>query len=152
MSVTRPALEAYLHEHIPISRNLGVRVLAADRAGVRLAAPLAPNVNHRDTVFGGSLSAVAILAGWSCLRQALGHAGPTRRIVIQSNSIEYLAPANGDFEAWCHAPPPDRWAVFERTLSRRQRARITLAVDVTSGGEIVAKFHGQYVVLPDPGL
>ena len=149
--MTQSALETYLYEHIPISRDLGVRVLAADRAGVRLAAPLAPNVNHRDTVFGGSLSAVAILAGWSCLREALGHAGPTRRIVIQSNSIEYLAPAGGDFEAYCQAPPPDRWAVFERTLARRQRARIALTVDVTAAGELVAKFHGQYVVLPEQG-
>jgi len=143
-------LEQYLHEHIPVSRHLGVRVLAADHAGVRLGAPLAPNLNHRHTAFGGSLSAVAILAAWSYLHHALGGEGPAQRIVIQSNSIEYLAPATGDFEAYCQAPAPERWALFERTLVRRQRARLALDVEVTVGEQLVAQFHGQYVVLLTP--
>jgi len=34
---------------------------------VLLTAPLAANINHRATVFGGSASAVAILAAWTYL-------------------------------------------------------------------------------------
>ena len=55
-------LEEYLRERIPLSRAMAVEVRAADATGVELYAPLAPNINHRDTVFGGSASAVAILA------------------------------------------------------------------------------------------
>lgn len=58
-------LEQYLHEHIPLSRAMGVEVQEADWNGVTLRAPLAPNNNHRETVFGGSASAVAILAAWA---------------------------------------------------------------------------------------
>ncbi|MFB3040360.1 MAG: YiiD C-terminal domain-containing protein, partial [Candidatus Poribacteria bacterium] len=61
------ALEEYLHEHIPLSKAIGVKVVEADSAGVTLSAPLAPNINHRETVFGGSASAVAILAAWTLL-------------------------------------------------------------------------------------
>jgi thioesterase domain-containing protein len=67
-------LEDYLHVHIPLSAAMQVAVVAVDASGVTLAAPLAPNINHRDTVFGGSASAVAILAAWAraprCLRGA----------------------------------------------------------------------------------
>jgi thioesterase domain-containing protein len=143
-------LERYLYEHIPLSQHLGVRVLHADPTGVRLRAPLAPNLNHRQTAFGGSLSAVAILAAWSYLHCALGGAGTGRRIVIQSNSIEYLAPVTGDFDAYCRAPAADRWAHFDRTLARRQRARLELDAELTVGEQLVAQFRGQYVVLLTP--
>ena len=59
------ALARYLHEHMPLTRALGVSVLAAGQQGVNLAAPLAANINHQSTAFGGSLASLAILAGWS---------------------------------------------------------------------------------------
>jgi thioesterase domain-containing protein len=43
---------------------MGVEVVKADWNGVTLRAPLAPTTNHRKTVFGGSASALAILAAW----------------------------------------------------------------------------------------
>jgi thioesterase domain-containing protein len=55
-------LQAYLHAHIPLSAAMQVSVDAVAADGVTLRAPLAPNINHRETVFGGSASAVAILA------------------------------------------------------------------------------------------
>jgi thioesterase domain-containing protein len=65
--VDRWELAQYLHEHIPLSRAMGVEVVEATWDGVSLRAPLAPNINHRETVFGGSASAVAILAAWALL-------------------------------------------------------------------------------------
>ena len=52
-------LEDYLHAHIPLSAAMQVAVVAVEASGVTLAAPLAPNINHRDPLFGGSASAVA---------------------------------------------------------------------------------------------
>ncbi len=63
-------LERYLQDRIPLSRAMAVEVRTASPAGVTLFAPLAPNINHRDTVFGGSASALAILAAWSALLAA----------------------------------------------------------------------------------
>jgi thioesterase domain-containing protein len=60
--VDRCELAHYLHEHIPLSHAMGVEVVEADWHSVTLRAPLAPNINHRETVFGGSASAVGIVA------------------------------------------------------------------------------------------
>jgi thioesterase domain-containing protein len=57
-------LERYLHEHIPLSHAMRVGVVTVDAGTVVLRAPLEPNINHRETVFGGSASALAILAAW----------------------------------------------------------------------------------------
>src|SRR4051812_36859489 len=94
-------VERYLHAHIPISSAMGVRVVTAGPNGVTLSAPLAANINHRATAFGGSLSAVAILSAWAWLHVAMRDAGLPSRLVIQRNSVEYLAPIAGDFEARC---------------------------------------------------
>lgn len=140
-----PAVQRYLHEHIPLSRHLGARVLEAGPTAVRLAAPLAPNLNHRGTAFGGSLSALAILSGWTWVFVNLRAEGFDGRIVIQSSSVDYLSPAEADFEAVCRAPSPERWRHFRETLEQRGRGRIELEADLTVGGRLVATFRGRYV-------
>jgi len=145
------ALERYLHRHIPISLPLGAEVREASAQRVRLRAPLAPNLNHRQTAFGGSLSALAILAGWAWLHLRLREHGHTGRIVIMRSSMEFLAPAEGDFEATCAAPAPERWERFVRTLDQRGRARLELDVALAVGGRPVATFRGHYVALTGPG-
>ena len=42
---------------------------------VVIEAPLAPNINHRKTVFGGSASALGILAAWSLVHLRLAGTG-----------------------------------------------------------------------------
>lgn len=69
-------LQQYLHEHIPLSRAMQVSVVRAAQEGVVLSAPLAPNINHQETVFGGSASALAILAAWSLVHVRLQASGP----------------------------------------------------------------------------
>ena len=74
---------------------MAVSVRSVEHDAVILLAPLAPNINHRDTVFGGSASALAILAAWSLLHVRLRAEGITGRLVIQRNSMEYERPVSG---------------------------------------------------------
>ena len=140
-------VEHYLHRHIPISAMMGVRVTACDSAGVILRAPLAPNINHRATVFGGSASAVAILAAWAQLHFTLRQAGIAERIVIQRNQIEYLAPIPTDFEAVCPALPAEALARLLKTFHRLGRARTEMTVELRCAGQVVARFRGDYVAV-----
>jgi thioesterase domain-containing protein len=143
------AVEAYLHEHIPISAAMGIEVTSAGPAEVALTAPLEPNVNHRSTVFGGSCASVAILAAWTLAHLRVAPAGPSR-VVIQQGSTDYLLPIRGAFTATCRLADEDVWDRFLRTLVRFGRARIELEATVTSDGATVATFHGTYVALAGP--
>jgi thioesterase domain-containing protein len=138
-------VEAYLHRHIPLSAGMGVRVLVCDADGVTLHAPLAPNINHHSTAFGGSTSAVAILSAWTWLHFALLSAGRTSRLVIQRNTVDYLAPVTGDFEACCTGLPVAEFEEFLHTLERYGKARATLGAVIICGGEKAAVFSGDYV-------
>lgn len=141
-------LEHYLHEHIPLSAAMGVVVREAVTDAVILEAPLEPNINHRDTVFGGSASAVAILAAWSLVRVRLDDpATLPPRIVIQRNTIEYERPITGTFTARSYLVDPERWDVFRKSLARHGRGRVKVGATLESAGERVATFEGDFVAI-----
>ena len=143
-------LEQYLHEHIPLSRAMQVSVVQVAADGVTLAAPIEPNINHRGTVFGGSISAVAILAAWSLLHTRLHGEGVDCRLVIQRNSIEYLKPVEADFTATSLPPDAAEWQTFKRTLARKGLARVTVRAVLRSAGATIGELEGEFVALGKP--
>lgn len=141
------ALEDYLHSQIPLSAAMGVSVVSADGDGVLLRAPLGPNVNHKKTVFGGSASAVAILAAWSVLHLRLIGAGRDSEIVIQSNEMAYEKPITSEFEARAALADPSAWPRFLTMFDRKGRARLEIGSVLTCGGTVVGGLRGSFVAL-----
>ena len=140
-------LEAYLHAHIPLSAAMQVSVRAVDADAVTLAAPLAPNINHRETVFGGSASALGILAAWSLLHTRMRAEGLHVRLVIQSNAMDYDRPIFGDFTARSALAEADQWPRFMRMLARMRRARMRVNSVLESDGAVVGRLTGEFVAL-----
>jgi thioesterase domain-containing protein len=138
-------LQAYLHQHIPLSRAMEVSVLESSLARVVLSAPLAPNINHRETVFGGSASAVAILAAWSMLHLRLSAHGLGSRLVIQRNTMAYGLPIDGTFTAVAEAPSQAAWRAFVRVYERKGLGRIEQASVLMYHGQPAGKLTGEFV-------
>jgi thioesterase domain-containing protein len=140
-------LTRYLHEHIPLTRHLGAEARSWDGAAIRLHAPLAHNLNHRGTAFGGSLSALAILSGWSLVHLALRDRGIEARVVIQRSELDFDEPVDGDFEAAADLPGAAAWDRFVETLRRRRRARIVVASTLRSASGPGGRHKGTYVAV-----
>ncbi|NJL80546.1 MAG: thioesterase [Richelia sp. RM2_1_2] len=140
-------VENYLHQHIPLSKYMEVKVKQIDENGITLQAPLIPNINHRSTVFGGSICALAILSGWTLVHTNLQTLSLSSRIVIQRNSIEYLQPIDGDFLAFCPFPSTQVWQKFINILLQKSKSRIELNVDVLKDRVKAASFTGVYVAI-----
>lgn len=136
-------LEHYLHRHIPLTKAMRVRVVAAEERRVVLAAPLEPNINHRDTVFGGSASALATLSAWSLLHVRLSAAGIRSRLVIHRNTMEYRRPIMGEFTARASLSDEHEWRQFVQTLRRRGKARIRVSSVVEAVDQAAALSAGQ---------
>lgn len=137
----------YLHEHIPLSQAMQVAVVECSPARVVLGAPLAPNINHRDTAFGGSVSALAILSAWSLVHLRLLDAGLQTRLVIQRNQMQYDGAIDGTFTAAASAPEPAAWAAFVRLYQRKGLARVAVRSLVEQAGQVAARFEGEFVAL-----
>ena len=149
MAELTSAVERYLHEHIPLSRNMQVSVVAIADDGVRLSAPLDPNINHRGTVFGGSAAALAMIAGWTLIHVRLSELPYDTRLVIRRNSVEYFAPLPSDFEAFASARDEDGWSLFFTALEERGKGRLCVVADIRCDGQSAGRFEGEYVALKE---
>jgi thioesterase domain-containing protein len=138
-------LQEYLYSKIPLVQAMQLQVLQAGPEGVVLRAPLAPNINHIGTAFGGSESALAILAAWSVLYERLKAAGTSATIIIQRNSIQYQRPVDAEFTASAYLTEPDDWQRFMRMLQRHGRARINISSTIDCEGVCAARFEGDFI-------
>jgi thioesterase domain-containing protein len=144
--VTESALrqaQAYFHEEIPITRAMGVRVVANDESGFVIEAPVALNSNHLRTAFGGSINAVATLAAYGFLWLELNDASVL--VVVAESSIRFLRPVRETIRAVCLRPAVEELAAFRSQFKAKGKARITLRVNVIEGGETAAEFEGSFV-------
>ena len=140
-------LEEYIHQQIPITAAMGVRVVEATVDRVELFAPLAPNINHRETVFGGSASAVATLAAWTLVLVRMRSQQLTGRLVISRNSMEYQLPIVSDFTATAVSDDLHHWTRFVAGLTRKKRGRLKATSRLWLDGQQVARFDGQFAAL-----
>jgi thioesterase domain-containing protein len=143
----REVMERSLHSNIPLSAAMGVRVKLASAEQVLLTAPLGPNINHLQTVFGGSGTVLATLAAWTLLHLRLEQARLSAQVVIQRSSMEFERPIAGDFEAVCSFADAAIWQRFCRTLQRHGRARVTLQANLLHAAQKMASFEGDFVAL-----
>ncbi|HEY2139901.1 MAG TPA: YiiD C-terminal domain-containing protein [Chthoniobacterales bacterium] len=135
--------EKYFHNQIPITRAMGVRVLANDENGFIVEAPVALNSNHLRTAFGGSINATATLAAYGLLWVELND--PKAHVVVAESSIRFLRPVRETIRAICLRPGADQLERFLAQFAAKRKARITLRVKVIEVGETAAEFEGGFV-------
>lgn len=142
---SRLETERFLHEKIPLTRNMDVRVAGFNDRHLHLSAALAPNHNHLGTAFGGSLAAIATLAGYTLLWLELGDRDS--HIVIKQSSIRYLRPVRGDIHAFVDRLPAPEIATFREKFARAGKAGISLNVRIVEDDRVCVEFEGVFVAI-----
>jgi thioesterase domain-containing protein len=122
-------------------------VTAWDGATVALHAPLAPNQNHADTAFGGSISTAGIMAGFCLLHLLFNDRGISTRVLIQKSSTEFLRPIDADLISTATLPAPEKLEEFLATIRRKRRCRIELPSEVRSNHALCATHTGLFVAM-----
>jgi thioesterase domain-containing protein len=143
--MTLAETEQFLHEQIPLSKAMGVKLESADAGGLILTAPLDVNHNHLGTAFGGSLGAVAVLAGYALLWRALNDR--SAHIVVRSSKIEYRRPVRGEIRARCGFSRQTEFEAFKTGFLQKGKARIHLDVSIEEDGHVCVEFEGVYVAV-----
>jgi thioesterase domain-containing protein len=139
-------LASYMQAHIPLVAQMQVSVASIGDTGLTLTAPLAPNINHERTAFGGSLASLMTLACWGYLWTLLDE-GRGLRIVVKDAQLEYLKPVTGTLEAHCAPPDAEALQRFRDTLARRGKARIALKAEMHQDGAVAARYAGSFAVI-----
>ena len=133
--------EEFLHAKIPLTRAMGVRVVAHGDA-FAIEAPVALNYNHLHTAFGGSINAVATLAAYGFVWLRLGDES---HVVVRESTIRFLRPIREVIRAHCEQPTGDELRIFDSALRDNGKARIRLTVRVEENDALAAEFSGTFV-------
>ena len=133
--------EKFLHEKIPLTRAMEVRVASEDERQLTLTAPLAAKHNHLGTAFGGSLAALAMLTGYALLWLELGERDA--HIVISESCLKFLRPVRGELRATCRRPAG--LGTFRETFAAQGKARLELEIEIQAEGDVAVAFRGTFV-------
>jgi thioesterase domain-containing protein len=141
-------LEQFLHAKIPLTAAMGLRVIATGPHRLILEAPLAPNINHLGSVFGGALHTLPTLACYAALWTLLVEAGVDGHVVVKESHAHYRSPVRGAFRATCERPAPAIAARFIDDLRRFKKARMELSSVIESAqGKPAVEFNGTFVAV-----
>jgi thioesterase domain-containing protein len=137
-------LQATIRKSIPLSEAMQFRIDALDLEGIRVSAPLEPNINIHGTGFAGSIYSVAVLTGWALCTHIMQTLELDAELVVGSAEIRYRAPVRGRLECRCDCSEAQRNAFCE-ALRASGKGRLVLDVDV--GDTPQARLHGTFYAI-----
>ncbi len=147
-SLSAPDLTAFLHKQIPLTQAMGLRVAESNAGRLVLEAPLAANINHLGSAFGGSLHALPTLACYGALWMLLREAGIDGHVVVKRSHALYRTPVKGTLRAVCVRPDEAACAGFMDDLRRHKKARMEMSAIVEGAdGKPAVEFSGTFVAV-----
>lgn len=136
----------FARDKIPLTRSMDLQLAGYDADTLSLKAPLAPNVNDKGCVFGGSLVSVMTLSGWALVELALRRHGFECDVFVAESSVRYLAPLWQEFRSDARLAEHADWATFFSTLETRGRARISVDCTIPGpDGQAAASLSARFV-------
>ncbi len=143
----RAALNVQLHKMIPITAAMQIKITAYNGERIRLQAPLAPNINDKQTGFAGSLAAIATISGWCLLQMKLNELKMNADIAVYQSAIRYVQPAMSDFNACTMFASDTDKKIFITQLRNDGKAKIALGTTVSDQEKQVLELQGKYVAV-----
>ncbi len=121
-------------------------IAAYDGESLRVAAPLAPNVNDKGCAFGGSLVSLMTVAGWGLVRLALDARELSCDIFVADSQVRYLAPVWQDFEIVARLADGETFESLFENIASRGKARLAVDCHVPlPDGSPAATLSGSFV-------
>lgn len=140
-------LTQFLERHVPLTQYMGMAVEHYDGHRLTLSAPLEPNINDKQTAFGGSLFNLAVMACWGMVYLKTQEAGIVCNQVVMQSNINFFAPVTGKLCATCECPSEQEISEFIQRFHSTGRSKISLSAEVKCGDVRAVKFEGQYAIL-----
>lgn len=144
---TPVGMTEWLHRTVPLSAAMEVRVLRLEEGSAVLTMPLAPNVNHMGTVFGGSLNALALLTAAAAVMTRLRPAGYEHLLVVSHSEYSYHRPAASDPTAQAQIPAR-QWAKIQPALETGNPARLKIEAIITVENQPTGTIKAHFALLP----
>lgn len=135
----------YLRNHVPLTREIDICAGSQTDQWLELIAPLRPNLNDKQTAFGGSLATLCTLSGWCVCSMLCRKLTQKADIAVIDSQIRYQWPVKGDpIVARAGVPSIEAQQVFIEKLQKEGRARLNINVVVKEGDTTAVSFAANY--------
>ncbi|KLE00800.1 thioesterase domain-containing protein [Aliarcobacter butzleri] len=140
-------LENKLHNEIPLTKFMDLKITKYDEKELMTIAPLNKNINDKGTAFGGSLATLTIISGWSiCWLISKELEINSENIVVIKNEHSYRKPVTKELICHTKRPTKDEIENLKNKLLLKKSASIKISSQIIEDGEICVDFTGYYVI------
>jgi len=146
--MTRGELQDYVYRHIPIVQVNNLVIHGVDNHSVSVAGSFSDHVNHRGSVFGGTIGTAMTVAAWAQVELLMNDIEPDADIVVARQTVQFVLPVVEDFVATSREPEVDAVSRFTAAYRAHGKAKLTVNAELRCAGDIEprALFSGQFVV------
>lgn len=137
-------LQKFVRSKIPLAEFMQVAVIAAEPDSVKVGAPIEPNSNVHSTLFGGSATAIGLIAAWCLVFQRMQQDALGSNLVVIRQTTTYLRPVTAAFTAAAKFENETVWSDFVAALRRKGRARLFVTALIQQDGEIGARIEAEF--------
>ena len=140
-------LENKLHNEIPLTKFMDLKITKYDEKELITIAPLNKNINDKGTAFGGSLATLTIILGWSiCWLISKELEINSENIVVIKNEHSYRKPVTKELICHTKRPTKDEIENLKNKLLLKKSASIKISSQIIEDGEVCVDFTGYYVI------
>ncbi|MFX4154037.1 thioesterase domain-containing protein [Aliarcobacter butzleri] len=140
-------LENKLHNEIPLTKFMDLKITKYDEKELITIAPLNKNINDKGTAFGGSLATLTIISGWSiCWLISKELEINSENIVVIKNEHSYRKPVTKELICHTKRPTKDEIEKLKNKLLLKKSASIKISSQIIEDDEVCVDFTGYYVI------
>ena len=145
--MTKDSIKQYLYDNIPLAKAMDVEVIDVSKYTLTLKAPLCSNSNMHGTAFGGSLSSLALLTGWSLIHTQVSDQWLAQGdLVIAEAHIFYEKPVATDLVAQAKVDQ-EQLAQFFENYKEKGKARLAVEIEVKTDKGTGCRMEGTYALI-----
>jgi len=140
-------LEKKIHEEIPLTKLMKLKVNTYNEKELITSAPLDININDKGTAFGGSLSTITIISAWSMcwlISKELGI--DSKNIVVIKNENSYLKPVRKDIICNTQKPSKEEVLILKEKINSKGSASLKIKSKIIEDNKVCVEFEGIYVI------
>ncbi|MDX9900161.1 MAG: YiiD C-terminal domain-containing protein [Aliarcobacter sp.] len=140
-------LQNKLYNDIPLTKIMEIKIQNYTNQELITTASLGININDKGTAFGGSLSTITIISGWSLswlISKELGF--DSNNIVIIKNETSFRRPVTKDIVCHTKKPSLEEIQILKEKLLTKKSASLKIKSKIIEDGETCVDFVGFYVI------
>ena len=136
-----------IHKNIPMTKLMAYSLEEINEKALITKIPLDININDKGTGFGGSLSSLTVISGWTLANLLSNKLGfKNIEVVIVKNENSYLKPVTKDIYCESLIPNEKDLENFKTKLSKKGVSSLIIKSHIKEDEKLCVSFEGKYVV------